>query len=85
MSSDKIISTYSFYNRTKRADRNTINEAKRTKPTKSPTCNTVHNITCTVITVIQEQKDRTYMYTRIFMILYVIIANQIRNGSTYTL
>jgi hypothetical protein len=80
MSSDKIISTNSFYNRSKRTDRNTINEAKITKPTKSPY--TIYNITCTVITAIQEQKDRTY--TRFFMILHVITANQIRNGSTYT-
>lgn len=44
MSSDKIIPTCIFYNRTKRADRNTINEAKIMKPTKSPY--TVYDTTC---------------------------------------
>jgi len=58
MSSDKITPTYLFYHRTKRTDRNTINEAKITKLTKTPY--TVYDITCTVITAIPEQKDRTY-------------------------
>ena len=58
MSSDKITPIYLFYNKTKRADRNTINEAKIMKSMKTPY--TVYDITCTVITAIQEQKDRTY-------------------------
>ena len=58
ISSDKIIATYLFYNRAKRTDRNIINEANTTELTTSPY--TIYDTTCTVITAIQEQKDRTY-------------------------
>ena len=58
MSSNKITPTYLFYNKTKRADRHTISKAKITKSTNTPY--TIYYITCTVITAIQEQKDRTY-------------------------
>ena len=60
ISSEKIIATYLFYNRTKRTVRNTINEAEVMKPTKSPY--TISDSTCTVITAIHEQKNSTYNY-----------------------
>jgi len=51
-----------FYNRTKPTDRNIIfiNEATAMEPTTSP--NAVYDTTCTVNTVIQEQKGSTYTY-----------------------
>ena len=58
ISSDKMIATYLFYNRAKRTDINIINEAKTRELTKSTY--TVDDTTFTVITAIQEQKDRAY-------------------------
>ena len=74
------MSTYLFYNRAKRADRNIINEAKITKSTKSPY--TVYDVHVQLLRRFKNKK--TEHIPVLYMILHVITATQIPNGSTYT-